>query len=248
MILSDPFVIMCLAILMVVSLYVARFAQDQQEKNMVRLYRLSALDRRRVATKDLIRAIKGMDDNPDLMRLLNGSLKDDLQSIQTLDPARSDLDDEIRQAQKLSAHSDSAKIEEMSEERKKRLASNTSFASDREISINRSYINEALVTVKRLHASRKVRADQMTSIASYLAMLSVSVAVNSQLLMGERALQHGDKIKALGCFRKAEVSLQQGRLSSWERAVKQKEIQKRTQDLLASSVDQKGLLLMAAGG
>jgi G3E family GTPase len=248
MVLSDPFVIMCLAILVVVSLYVARFAQDQQEKNMVRLYRLSALDRRRVATKDLIRAIKGMDDHPDLMRVLNASLKEDLQRIQILDAARSDLDEEIRQAQKLSGKSEAAKGEEMSEERKKRLAANTSFETDREASINRSYINEALATVKRLYNSRKIRADQMTSIASYLAMLSVSVAVNSQLLMGEKALQYGDKIKALGCFRKAEVSLHQGHLSSWERAVKQKEIQKRTKDLLANSVDQKGLLLMAAGG
>lgn len=248
MVLSDPIVILCLAILVVVSLYIARFAQDQQEKNVARLYSLAALDRRRVATKDIIRALKALDENPELMRVFNTSLKNDLQRIQTLDPARKDLDEEIRQAQKLSTAGDASKADEMSEERRNRLVGNTSFSSEREISYNRNYINEALLAVKRLHGAGQIRSDQLDSIASYLAMLSVSVSVNSLIKIGEQALKNGDRIKALGFFRKAEVSLQQGRISAWERAAKHKEIEKRTHDLLAASRDQQGLLLMAAGG
>lgn len=248
MILSDPIVILCLALLVVVSLYAARFAQDQQEKNMVRLYRLAALDRRRVATKELIRALKALDDNPELMRVLNTSLKKDLQHIQILDPARKDLDEEIRQVQKFAGQGEGGKADEMSEERKQRLVANTSFSSEREISFTRNYITEAMVAVKRLHETKQIRAEQLESIANYLANLSVSVAVNSQLNMGEQALKYGDKIKALGYFRKAEVSLQQGRMSHWERAAKSKEIENRTRKLLEESRDQQGLLLMAAGG
>ncbi|MDX1491544.1 MAG: hypothetical protein R3332_09665 [Pseudohongiellaceae bacterium] len=248
MVLSDPIVIFFLAIIVVVSLYVARFAQQQQEKNMVRLYRLAALDRRRVQTKDLIRALRAMDEQPELMRVLNNSLKTDLEHMQSLDPARRDLEAELSQAQKAAGQGEPGKVGEMSEERKRKLIQGTSFDSDREVAINRQYINETVKLLRRLHDASKLRSDLFESLSSYLAMLSVSVAVNSQLNMGAKALQYGDRIKALGCFRKAEVSLQQGRLSTWERAQKQKEIAKRTQELLDGSNDQQGLLLMAAGG
>ncbi len=57
MALSQLIVLFCLLAVMVAALLIARFAQEQQEQNMMRLYRLTALDQRRVATRNVIRAL-----------------------------------------------------------------------------------------------------------------------------------------------------------------------------------------------
>lgn len=255
MVFSSLLMLMCLLALMVGSLLLARVAQDRQEQNMIRLYRLAALDRRRAATRNVIRALQDLDENPELLRILYQGLKSDLVRIQALDPGRADLDAEIRQTHSaISSQAEESRVDkhdknggELSEQRRQRLERRTSLASEREIMISKAYINEAMVIVRRLYDQRQVRAEQMEAMGRYLGTLGVTVAVNSYVYMGELALQQGDKIKALGSYRKAELMLQRGGLTGRDRIERQGLIEARKSELLAQSVNEKGLLLLASG-
>ncbi len=220
---------------------------------MIRLYRLAALDRRRASTGNVIRAVQALDENPELMRILYQGLKADLLRIQVLDPGRADLDAEIRQTQSaISSQAEESRVDkndkgggELSQQRRQRLERRTSLASEREIQISKAYISEAMVLVQRLYQQRQVRVEQMESVGRYLSSLSVTVAVNSYLYMGEIALQQGDKIKALGSYRKAELMLQRGGMTGRERVERQGLIEARKNELMAQSTREHGLLLLA---
>ena len=86
MVLSSLYMIVFLLVLMVGSVVLARYAQERQEGNVIRLYRLAALDRRRNETRAVIRGLQEVDDNAETLRILNQALKADLVRIQKLDP------------------------------------------------------------------------------------------------------------------------------------------------------------------
>lgn len=255
MIFSNIFMLFCLLSLMAGSLLLARVAQERQEQNMIRLYRLAALDRRRASTRNVIRALQDLDENPELMRILYQGLKSDLLRIQGLHPGRADIDSEIRQTQNaISSLAEESRVDkndkgggDISDQRRQRLERRTSLASEREIQISRAYISEAMVIVRRLYQQRQVRAEQMESVGRYLSSLGVTVAVNSYLYMGETALLQGDKIKALGSYRKAELMLQRGGMTGRERMERQGLIEARKHELMAQSTNEHGLLLLASG-
>ena len=82
MVLASLYMIAFLLVLMVGSVVLARYAQARQEGNLIRLYRLAALDRRRNETRAVIRALQEVDDNAETLRILNQALKADLVRIQ----------------------------------------------------------------------------------------------------------------------------------------------------------------------
>ncbi len=247
MALSQFLMLLCLMAVMVAALLVARLAQEQQERNMVRLYRLTALDQRRASTRNVIRALLDLDENPELLRILYQSLKGDLLKIQQLDPTRVDLESDIRQVQSgLNALTDAEKANaEQIEQRRQRLEQRTSLGSEREIEIARAYISEAMSTIRRLYQSRQVRGEQLESVARYLGVLSATVAVNSHLNMGALALQDGDKINALSNYRRAENLVMRGPYNGRERAERMRVIEARKEQLMAQSRSEQGLLLLA---
>lgn len=248
MALTQFVILLCLLAVLVAALLIARFAQEQQEQNMVRLYRLTALDQRRVSTRNVIRALLDLDENPELLRILYQSLRSDLLKIQQLDPSRADLDADIRQVQSgLGALTDLERASiEQQEQRRQKLELRTSLSSDREIQIARAYIGEAMSIIRRLYQFRQVRGEQLESVSRYLGTLSFTVAVNSHLNMGELALQDGDKVKALSNYRRAENLVMGGPYSGRERTEKLNAIEARKERLLALSRSEQALLLLAS--
>lgn len=248
MALSQLIVLLCLLAVMVAALLIARFAQEQQEQNMMRLYRLTALDQRRVATRNVIRALLDLDENPELMRILYQSLRSDLLKIQQLDPSRVDLENDLRQVQSgLGGLVDLERASaEQLEQRRQKLEQRTSLGSEREIQITRAYISEAMSIIRRLYQFRQVRGEQLESVARYLGTLSFTVAVNSHLNIGEQALQEGDKIKALTNYRRAENLVMRGPYSGRDRTEKLNVIEARKERLLAQSRSEQGLMLLAS--
>ncbi|MES3007003.1 MAG: hypothetical protein V4751_04445 [Pseudomonadota bacterium] len=247
MALSQLLMLLCLLVVMVAALLVARLAQEQQERNLVRLYRLAALDQRRASTRNVIRALLDLDENPEILRILYQSLKGDLLKIQQLDPTRVDLESDIRQVQSgLNALADVEKASpDQLEQRRQRMEQRTSLASEREIEMTRAYISEAMGTIRRLYQARQVRGEQLESVARYLGVLSATVAINSHLNMGTLALQDGDKINALSNYRRAENLVMRGPYNGRERAERMSVIEARKEQLMAQSRSEQGLLLLA---
>lgn len=248
MALSQFVILLCLLALMVAALLIARFAQEQLEQNMVRLYRLTALDQRRASTRNVIRALLDIDENPELLRILYQSLRSDLLKIQQLDPSRADLENDIRQVQSgLGALTDVERASgEQQEQRRQKLEQRTSLGSEREIQITRAYISEAMSIIRRLYQFRQVRGEQLESVSRYLGTLSFTVAVNSHLNMGELALQEGDKIKALSNYRRAESLVMRGPYSGRDRTEKLSAIEAKKEQLIALSRSEQGLLLLTS--
>lgn len=248
MALSQFVFLLCLLALMVAALLIARFAQEQLEQNMVRLYRLTALDQRRASTRNVIRALLDIDENPELLRILYQSLKSDLLKIQQLDPSRADLENDIRQVQAgLGALTEVERAGgEQQEQRRQKLEQRTSLGSEREIQITRAYISEAMSIIRRLYQFSQVRGEQLESVSRYLGTLSFTVAVNSHLNMGELALQEGDKIKALSNYRRAESLVMRGPYSGRDRTEKLSAIEAKKEQLIALSRSEQGLLLLTS--
>ncbi|MDO8271370.1 MAG: hypothetical protein Q7U82_05525 [Gammaproteobacteria bacterium] len=248
MALSQFVILLCLLAVMVAALLIARFAQEQLEQNMVRLYRLTALDQRRASTRNVIRALLDIDENPELLRILYQSLRSDLLKMQQLDPSRADLENDIRQVQSgLGALSDVERANgEQQEQRRQKLEQRTSLGSEREIQITRAYISEAMSIIRRLYQFRQVRGEQLESVSRYLGTLSFTVAVNSHLNMGELALQEGDKIKALSNYRRAESLVMRGPYSGRDRTEKLSAIEAKKEQLIALSRSEQGLLLLTS--
>lgn len=250
MLFSSTAMLIALVTVMVASLAVARLAQERQERDMIRLYRLAALERRREGTRTLIRVLQEMDDDADLMRVLYQSLERDLARIQELDPGRSDLEGDMRKVQSgLSTFKEGARSHpqsELDDERRALRDRNTAFDSEREARTVRSCIADAQRLVRRMHQQQRLPVERMDSILRHLRVLEGLVAVNSQLHMGDIARLHGDGIKALGCYRRAEIALQCSALVGPERHVRMGVIEERKQQLLDNS-NERGLLLIASG-
>lgn len=218
MFLSNTTALFVLVTLMVGSLVLVKLAQERQERNLIRLYRLAALDRRRTAIITVIQNLKEVDDNPEVVRVLSQALKTDLARIQKLDPARGNIDQEPRQG--TSAGSASAQASAGSDPKRSKVDSRTSLNSEREVIKARAHINDALSLIRHLYQVRKVSGEALESTARHLGMLSVLVGVNSNIHMAEQAMGRADTKKALSHYRAAESYLLNGPLKGPEGAEK----------------------------
>ncbi len=217
-----------LAALMVGSLVLVHLAQERQERNVIRLYRLAALDRRRASIISVIANLKQVDDNPEVARVLGQALKSDLVRIQKLDPARG-AEPEVRQG------SSAADKGAGGDAKRSRVDSKTSFSSEREVTKARAHINDALALIRHLYEVRKVSGEALESTARHLGMLSALVGVNSNIHMAEQAMANADAKKALGHYRAAESYLLNGPLKGPEGEEKLQLILTRKQQILDSA-------------
>ena len=228
MILSSVPALLVLVALMVGSLVLVHLAQERQERNVIRLYRLAALDRRCAAIKSVIANLKEVDDNPEVGRVLSQALKSDLVRIQKLDPARSNIDQEMRQG--------SAADKSTSADAKRPKTDNkTSLNSEREVIKARGHINDALALIRHLYEVRKLSGEVLESTARHLGMLSALVGVNSNIHMAEQAMARADSKKALSHYRAAENYLLNGPLKGPEGEEKLQLILMRKQQILDSA-------------
>ncbi len=224
------YMILFLLLLMIGSVVFARYAQERQENDVIRLYRLAALDRRRNETRNVIRALQEVDDNPETLRILNQALKADLVRIQKLDPGRADIEQEIRQASAAPAaenKSEKAAVDARAAKADKR----TSLSHERDVQRVRQRIVEAMAIIRRLYQANQVKAEQLESTARHLGTLSVQVAVNSAIHMAELALSAQQFGKVPGLLRMAEGYLASGPVQGREKAEKLEQIRKLRESL-----------------
>ena len=230
MFLSNITALLVLVALMVGSLVLVKLAQERQERNLIRLYRLAALDRRRASIIAVMQNLKEVDDNPEVTRVLSQALKNDLLRIQKLDPARSNVDQELRQGS--SAGSNAAQKSAAGDAKHSKLESRTSLKSEREVIKARAHINAALALIRHLYQAGKVSGEALESTARHLGMLSALVGVNSNMYMAEQAMARADSRKALSHYRAAESYLLNGPLKGPEGAEKLQVILARKQQIL----------------
>lgn len=234
MFLSNPFTLLILFALMVGSLVLVHLAQERQERNLIRLYRLAALDRRCGSIRTVIASLKEIDDSPEVIRVLSQALKNDLLRIQKLDPARSNIEQEMRVA---TSGGENAKADKSAnaDPKRSKLDSKTSLNSEGAVIKARAHINDALALIRHLYQGRKVSSEQLESTARHLGVLSALVGVNSNIHMAEQAMARSDTNKALSYFRAAESYLLNGPLKGPEGAEKLQLILARKQQILASA-------------
>lgn len=231
MFLSNTTALFVLVTLMVGSLVLVKLAQERQERNLIRLYRLAALDRRRASISAVIQNLKEVDDNPEVVRVLSQALKSDLARIQKLDPARGNLDQEARQGGTTSSAS-SAKGAVGDDPKRSKVDNRTSLGSEREVIKARAHINDALAMIRHLYQARKVSGEVLESTAKHLGMLSALVGVNSNIHMAEQAMARADSKKAFSHYRAAESYLMNGPLKGPEGAEKLQLILTRKKQIL----------------
>lgn len=222
MLLSSALTVSLLLGLMLVSLLVVRLTQDRQENQVIRLYRLAALNRRSSALRTVIQGLKEVDDNPDVVRVLSQALKNDTQRIQQLDPTRVASEKETRPSGGESARSEKPSVAGLS-----KADQRTSLGSEREMLRARTHITDALALIRHLYQVGHVNGEQLESTARHLGTLSALVGANSNLRMGEEALARSDMRQALSYYRAAESFLLNGPLSGPEGATKLSYIQQR---------------------
>jgi hypothetical protein len=239
MLFANAFMIFFLFALMIGALLVARLAQAYQESNVIRLYRLAALDRRRLEVQAVVQALKALDDNSEITRLLMQALKFDVNRIQSLDPGRGDIEQELRKFASGSSppaddsRGDKGRSVDPIDQQRSKLDRRTRLSSEREIHIARGHISAALAIIRRQYQARQIGAEQLESSARHLGMLSALVGVNSYMKMAEQAQANGDIGKALGHLRIAETYLRNGPLQGADAKEKLGQVLQRKEQLLA---------------
>lgn len=222
--------------LMLAGLLMAQQAGQRQGQHVNRLSRLSALESRRKQIYQTARALQQMETDPEVLALLFGSLLEDLQAIKALDPVRTDLDKMIREAETASKQTGGSSS----------ASSSAAVATEEELTMTQRHIQRAMKIFVSMYKSDKISAGQYQACRDKLRMLGLRVAVNSCLLMAQRAADDDDAIRALSCFRRAESFLGMKGLPGGEIAEKQTYIKAEREKLMSSSAAGRGLLLMAA--
>jgi hypothetical protein len=230
MFLSNTTALVVLVALMVGSLVLVKLAQERQERNLIRLYRLAALDKRCASIINVIKNLQEVDDNPEVLRVLDQAMKSDQQRIQKLDPARGNVAQNARKG--TSAGNSSAQPSSGADPKRSKVDNRTSLNSDREVIKARAYINDALALIRHLYQAQRVSGEALESTAKHLGMLSALVGVNSNIHMAEQAMSRADPKKALGHYRAAESYLMNGPLKGPEGAEKLQLILARKQQIL----------------
>lgn len=214
----------------------AQQAAQRQGQHVDRLSRLSALESRRKQVHQTARALQQMETDPEVLSLLFGSLLEDLQTIKALDPVRLDLDKQIKDAEAASRQSTGGA----------NAGSSAAVATEEELTMTQRHIQRAMKVFVAMYQSDKISASQYQACRDKLRMLGLRVAVNSCLLMAQRAVDSEDAIKAMSCFRRAESFLSMRGLPGAEIAEKKSYINAEREKLISESAAGRGLLLMSA--
>jgi hypothetical protein len=233
MLLNNLLWIFALLLLMWAGLLLAKWALQQQSQHYWRLRQLAALEDRRKQVYEAGRALQQMDTDPDILRPLFESLARDVRHIQTLDPSRGDLDRLLKEAEVASKQQGAGGG-----------AGSAAVATEQELVVAQRHIQRAMQIFVDLYKAEKISASQFENARESLRTLGLRVAVNSSLLMAQRAVDLEDGVRAMACFRRAESLLGMRGLSAVERQEKLNYIHDERERLFETK--ERGLLMLAS--
>ena len=234
MLLTPLLWIFALLLLMWAGLLLAKWALQQQSEHYWRLRQRAALEDRSKQVYEAGRALQQMDTDPEILRPLFESLARDIRHIKALDPGRQDLDRQLKEAEVASKQQGGGGG-----------AGSAAVATEQELTVAQRHIQRAMQICVDLYKAEKISASQFEGARENLRTLGLRVAVNSSLLMAQRAVDQEDGVRAMACFRRAESLLGMRGLSAAERQEKLNYIHDERERLFATKG--RGLLMLASG-
>ncbi|HBX37146.1 MAG TPA: hypothetical protein DEG76_07640 [Pseudohongiella sp.] len=223
-----------LLLLLWAGLLLAKWALHHQSEQYWRLRQLASVDERRRQIYEASRALLQMDTDPEILQPLYETLANDIKTIQRLDPSRSDLDAQLKEAETAGRKRGSGSA-----------GGSAAVATEQELSVAQRHIQRALQIAMDLYKGEKISASQFESARDKLRTLGLRVAVNSSLLMAQKAIEHEDGIRAMSCYRRAESLLGMRGLPQDEKRDKLAYIKAEREKLFANGG--RGLLMLASG-
>jgi hypothetical protein len=231
MLTSEYLLLVFLLGLICVGLWVAQWAWHQQLLHYQTLQILSSLDSRRKQLSEAVYALQQMDIPSDILVMLFQALAEDIRQIIKLDPRREDLSEALQRAEK------GARKQGQSEG-----AGSAAVATEQELMVAQRHIQRALRIFMELYQGEKISASQYQGARDDLRLLGLRIAVNSSLLMAQRAVDQEDGIKAMACFRRAESLLGMRGLPTDEKKEKLEYIKQERERLFSDR--SRGLMLL----
>lgn len=233
---SELLPVLFFLLLMLAGLVLAAWAARLQTIQYQTLHQLTALDQRRETIQEAARALQRMDTDADVLAILFGALADNLRRMQELDPARTDLDKHIQEAE--SAARQKSGTQNAS-------GSSAAVATEQELSVAQRHIQKAMNVFNELYRADKISAGQLETSRNKLRILGLRVAVNSCLLMAQQSLEMEDAIRAMSCYRRAESLLNMRGMPPAEKQEKMAYITAERQRVFERTNTSAGLLMLA---
>lgn len=226
--------IMILSLLMPAALWLARFALQQQERRVMVLYRLTALEKRRGELESALDMFEQLGAGEDILDTLRKALVHDLKRMQGLDPRRGELAAAIEAAGKR-------------RRRKQGEREQAAVSSEKELTALRQRVQSALQLIVRLQQHGSLPRDAVSRARSGLEVLVARVGINSFVLMARHAIDKGNTMKAFSYYRRAERLAQYTSLPEEQKQESLDMIEAEKQQLLRRHDRDRGLMLLAAG-
>lgn len=226
--------IVILTLLMPAALWLAQFAQQQQDRRVMVLYRLTALEKRRGELESALDMFEQLGAGADILDALQKALIQDLKRMQTLDPKRPDLTGAIEAAGK-------------PRRRKPGEQEQAAVSSEHELTALRHRVQGALQLLVPLQQHGTLPRETVTRARRGLEVLVARVGVNSFVLMARHAIDKGNTMKAFSYYRKAERLAQYTVLPDAQKQESLDMIEAEKQQLLQRHENDRGLMLLAAG-
>jgi len=182
--------------LMMAGLMLAGWAAQLQAAQYETLSQLAALDHRRQGIQEVGRALQRMDVEPEVLSAIYGSLVEDLKQMQALDPARSDINKHIQEAEAA-----------MRPRSAPASSGSPALATEKELMLAQAQVHKAMHMLGDLYRGDKISASQYEANKNKLQLLGIRVSVNSCFLMAQQAMEREDTARAMSFFRRAESLL-----------------------------------------
>lgn len=227
--------IMVLLMLMLARLMLAGWAAQLQAVQYQTLSQLATLDHRRQNIQEVGRALQRMDVDPEVLSAIYSSLVEDLKRMQALDPARSDFNRHINEAETA-----------MRPRSTPASGGSPALATDKELLVAQAHVHKAMHMLGDLYRGDKISASQFETNKNKLHLLGVRVSVNSCFLMAQQAMEREDTARAMSFFRRAESLLNVRGVPAQEKQEKLDYIDSERSRVLEASQGS-GRLLMLAG-
>ncbi|MGM0633421.1 MAG: hypothetical protein ACQETO_09645 [Pseudomonadota bacterium] len=233
---SLPALIVILLILLPSSLWLSRFAGQQQEHRLRTLQRLGALERRRGELESMLEMFQQLGAGEDILEVLQQALLNDLRRMQRLDPRRRDLDGPVEQASKpLRKRADAGSREQ------------AAVRSEQELSTLRHRFHRALELILQQQRQGLLSREDAIRSRHALEALVAMVGVNSYVLMARNAQESGNTMKAFSLYRKAERLSKYSGLTEAQQRDSLSMVEAERQQLLQRHENDRGLMLLASG-
>jgi|SRR5690554_4428538 len=205
-----------------VGLLLAGWAAGRQNEQHRKLYELTLLEGRRQRLADVAQALRQLEVDADVWKLLQQILRDDLNRIRALDPSRTDIEQQIQQLEASGPPPVSS------------TEGGPAVATESELRGTHRHIQRALVVFTELYRGKRISAGQYQVAQDRLQELGVRVTVNSCLLMAQRAVDQEDSLRALSCFQRADRLLAMKGLPAQEKEQKKRYLHQERERLLNS--------------